>query len=77
MENLLAVRRLIVHVRIANHLLEEPVVLGALGLLAHLLGQYRIKLVLDRTKLTQKCTLLQLDVIQLLHVALVSLLNLT
>ena len=77
MENLLAVRRLIVHVRIANHLHEEPVVLGALGLLAHLLGQYRIKLVLNRAELTQKCTLLQLDVIQLLHVALVSLLNLT
>ena len=79
LENLLSVRSRFVHVWVAHHLIEEPVVFltERVLVLAHMLWKYRIKFILNRAKLAQKCTLLQLDIVQLLHVPLVRLLNLT
>ena len=65
-EHLLTIRRLIVHVRIAHHLPEEPVIFSVgerVCSLAHLLRKNSVKLVFNCAKLAQKCALLQFDVV--------------
>ena len=65
-EHLLTIWRLIVHVRIAHHLSEEPVIFSVdelVSSLAHLLRKNSIKLVFDCAKLVQKCALLKFNVV--------------
>lgn len=79
LEYLLTVWRCVVHVRIAHHLSEKPIVLSFGELVcrsAHLLWEYRIKFIFNGGKLVQKCALLQFDVVQLLHVPFVRILYL-
>ena len=77
LEDLLTIWRRIIHVRVAHHLLEEPIVLLVLlVMLAHLLRQYRVELIFNRAQFAQECALLQLNIVQLLQVSLVCLFDL-
>lgn len=65
-KHLLTIRRLIIHVRIAHHLPEEPVIFSIGELvcsLPHLLRKNSVKLIFNCAKLAQKCALLKLDVV--------------
>ena len=76
---MLAIRRSLIHVRIAHDLLEEAIVLaiGPSGARAsHEAREHGIELALDRAQLTKKSSLLDRDLSDLHHVLFVSFLDL-